>query len=148
MCTSRAHGHHFVTVVVVVDYDGVRLCFWTVTINGPIAHPTNDVWVWKSTVELCWWGKTKELAQKPDHRVHSFPSVLNACKIRCLQNTGSIPGQSMLRCVKTTLTLGQVLTPGILFFPLLIIIPWMLCIHLPVIIKSLFTDTAPMDSAP
>jgi hypothetical protein len=39
--------------------DGVRLRFWTAATNGHIVHPTDDVCVWRTTVEWYWQGKTQ-----------------------------------------------------------------------------------------
>jgi hypothetical protein len=46
---------------VVVNADGVWLCLWTAATNGPIAHPRDDIWVFRVTVEWYWQGKIEEL---------------------------------------------------------------------------------------
>jgi hypothetical protein len=45
----------------VVHVDGERLCLWTAVSNGPIVHPSDDIWIRTATVELYWQGKTEDL---------------------------------------------------------------------------------------
>jgi hypothetical protein len=44
---------------IVVHVDGVRLCLWTAATNGPVIHLSDDIWVWRATVEWYWQGKPK-----------------------------------------------------------------------------------------
>jgi hypothetical protein len=37
--------------------NGVRLCLWTATINGPIVHPPDNIWVCRAPVEWYWQEK-------------------------------------------------------------------------------------------
>jgi hypothetical protein len=46
------------------DYYGVRR-LWTAATNGHIVHPLDDIWVWRTTVEWYWQGKTEELGENP-----------------------------------------------------------------------------------
>jgi hypothetical protein len=35
-----------------INYDGARLCLRTAAINGPIVHPSGDMWAWSA---MWWW---------------------------------------------------------------------------------------------
>jgi hypothetical protein len=43
----------------------VRLCPWTAATIGPFVHLSDDVWVWRSTMERHWQGKHEKLGEKP-----------------------------------------------------------------------------------
>jgi hypothetical protein len=36
-----------------------------VAISGLTVHPPDDTWAWRATAEWYWWGKTKEVREKP-----------------------------------------------------------------------------------
>jgi hypothetical protein len=42
-----------------------RLRLWTAATNGHIVHPPYNAWVWRTTVEWYWQGKTEELGEEP-----------------------------------------------------------------------------------
>jgi hypothetical protein len=50
-----------------VNFDGVRLRLLTAATNRytSIVHLPYDIWVWRTTVEWYWQGKTEELGEKP-----------------------------------------------------------------------------------
>jgi hypothetical protein len=57
-------------LVVHVHVYGVRLCLWTAATNGPIVHPSGDIYEYGAIVEWCRQRKTEELGEKPCHFVH------------------------------------------------------------------------------
>jgi hypothetical protein len=66
--------------------DGVRLRLWTATTNGHIVHLSDDVWVWRTTVEWYWQGKTEKIRRK------TFPSATLSATNSAWIDTDANPG--------------------------------------------------------
>jgi hypothetical protein len=54
-----------ISITWLIDFDGVRLRLWTAATNGHIVHLPDDIWGWRTTMELYLQGKTEELGEKP-----------------------------------------------------------------------------------
>jgi hypothetical protein len=61
----------------VVHVDGVTPCLWTAASNGPIVHPSGNIWACTTMVEWYRQRKTVELGEKP------VPVLLCPPKIPC-----------------------------------------------------------------
>jgi hypothetical protein len=76
---------------VAAHVDGVRPCLWTAATTGPVVHPPDYIWVWKTTVEWQRRGEPEELREKsvplplcPPHIPHGLSWAWTRASADCV----------------------------------------------------------------